>query len=115
MFKRNVVVTGLEVYLADPLGAPQLCVVAPSIIQLIVVLVCLLVDGYNILADPVELSRLYLWYQQQWSNPPGLLFWQDRTNNPLTYQFIKVDVQPCLLLWAEAHWVRLDANLVPEL
>ena len=65
MLKQNVVVPSLEVYHADPLGASQLCVVAPSIVQLIVVLVRLLIDGYNVLADPIGLSRLHPWHQQQ--------------------------------------------------
>ena len=115
MLEQNVVVTDLEVYHADPLAVPQLSTVAPSVIQLIIVLVHLLVEGHNVLADPVWLSRLHPRYLQQRSYAPGLLVWQDWINNPLTYQFIKADVQPCLPLWAEAHRTRLDANLVPEL
>ena len=82
---------------------------------MIVVLVCLLIDGYNVLADPIGLSRLHPWHPQQRSYAPGLLVWQNRTNNPLAYQFVKVDVQPCLLLRAEVHQARLDADLVPQL
>ena len=108
-------VPGLEVYHADPLGAAQLCAVVPNIIQLIVVLVHSLVDGYNVLADPVGLSRLHPRYQQQRSDTPGLLIRQNWTNNPLAYHFVKVDVQPCLFLWVEAHWACLDANLVAQL
>ena len=89
--------------------------VAPSVIQLIVVLVPLLIDGYNVLADPIGLSRLHPRYQQQRSYAPGLLIQQDWTNNPLAYQFVKVDVQPRLLLLAEVHQARLDANLIPQL
>ena len=73
MFKRYVVVPGLEVYHADPLGAAEICVVAPRIIQLIVVLVCLLVDGYNVLADSIGLPRLHPRDQQQRRHAPGLL------------------------------------------
>ena len=63
MFKRYVVVPSLEVYHADPLGAAEIRVIALRIIQLIVVLVCLLIDGYNVLADPIGLSRLHPWDQ----------------------------------------------------
>ena len=73
MLERNVVVTGLEVYHADPLGVPLLCMVAPSVVKLIVVLVCMLVNGHNILADPVGLSGLHTRYQQQRSYAPRLL------------------------------------------
>ena len=73
MLKRYVVVPNLEVYHADPLGAAQLHAVALSIVQLIVVLIRLLVNGYNVLADPVGLSSLHPRYQQQWSYAPGLL------------------------------------------
>ena len=62
MLKWNVVVLSLEVYHADPFGVPQLCTVAPSVVQLIVVLVSLLIDGHNVLADPIRLSRLYPQY-----------------------------------------------------
>ena len=68
-----VVVPGLKVYHADPLGAAEIRAVAPRIIQLIVVLVCLLIDGYNVLADPVGLSRLHTQDQQQWRHASGLL------------------------------------------
>ena len=115
MFEWYVVVPSLEVYHADPFGTAKIRAIMPRIVQLIVVLVRSLVDGYNVLADPIGLSRLHPWYQQQRSYAPGLLIQQDRTNNPLTYQFVKVDVQPHLLLRAEAHRARLDADLIPQL
>ena len=93
-------VTGLEVYHADPLGAPQLHEVAPSVIRLI---------------GLVGLAILHSWYQQQRTYAPGLLVWQDWTNNPHTYQFVKVDIQTYLLLRVEVHGMHLNANLVPEL
>ena len=68
-----VVVPGLEVYHADPFGTAQIRAIAPRIIQLIVVLVRLLIDGYNVLADPIGLSRLHPWDQQQRRHAPGLL------------------------------------------
>ena len=75
MLKRYVVVPGLEVYHADPLGAAEIRVVTLRIIQLIVVLVRLLIDGYNVLADPIGLSRLHPRDQQQRRHAPGLLIW----------------------------------------
>ena len=59
MLERYVVVPGLEVYHADPLGTAEIRAIASRIIQLIVVLVYLLIDGYNVLADPIGLSRLH--------------------------------------------------------
>ena len=73
MLERYVVVPGLEVYHADPLGAAKIRVVAPRIVQLIVVLIRLLIDGYNVLADLIGLSRLHPWDQQQRRHAPGLL------------------------------------------
>ena len=73
MLERYVVVPSLEVYHADPLGATQLRAVAQSIVQLIVVLIRLLVSGYSVLEDPIGLSRLNPWYQQQRSYAPRLL------------------------------------------
>ena len=73
MLEGYVVVPGLEVYHADPLSAAEIRVVTPRIIQLIVVLVCLLIDGYDVLADPIGLSRLHPQDQQQWRDAPGLL------------------------------------------
>ena len=75
MLKRYIVVPGLEVYHADPLGAAEIRVVTSRIIRLIVVLVCLLIDGYNVLADPIGLSRLNPRDQQQRRHAPGLLVW----------------------------------------
>ena len=69
----NVVVPGLEVYHADPLGAAKICAVTLRIIQLITVLVRSLIDGYNVLADPIGLSRLHPRDQQQRHHAPGLL------------------------------------------
>ena len=68
-----VVVPGLEVYHADPFGTAQIRAIAPRIIQLIVVLVCSLIDGYNVLADPIGLSRLHPRDQQQRRHASGLL------------------------------------------
>ena len=73
MLKRYVVVPGLEVYHADPLGMAEICAVTLRIIQLIVVLVRLLIGGYDVLADPIGLSRLHPRDQQQWRHAPGLL------------------------------------------
>ena len=73
MLKWYVVVPGLEVYHADPLGSAKIRVVASRIIQLIVVLIRLLIDGYNVVADPIWLSRLHPRDQQQWRHAPGLL------------------------------------------
>ena len=73
MLEQNVVVTSLEVYHVGPLGVPQRHVVVPSVVQLIVILIRLLVDRRNVLADPVGLSRLHPWYQQQQSCALGLL------------------------------------------
>ena len=73
MLERYVVVPGLEVYHADPLGTAEIRAVTLRIVQMIVVLVRLLIDGYNVLADPIGLSRLHPWDQQQWRNAPGLL------------------------------------------
>ena len=73
MLEGNVVVPGLEVYHADPFGAAQIRAIAPRIIQLIVVLVRSLVDGYNVLADPIGLSRLHPRDQQQRRHASGLL------------------------------------------
>ena len=73
MLERYVVVPGLEVYHADPLGAAEIRAITSRIIQLIVVLVCLLIDGYNVLADPIGLSRLHPPDQQQRRHAPGLL------------------------------------------
>ena len=68
-----VVVPGLEVYHADPFGTAQIRAIAPRIIQLIVVLVRSLIDGYNVLADPIGLSRLHPRDQQQRRHASGLL------------------------------------------
>ena len=73
MLERNVVVPSFEVYHAYPLGAAEVRVVTPRIIQLIVVLVGSLVDGYNVLADPIGLSILHPLDQQQRRHAPGLL------------------------------------------
>ena len=73
MLERYVVVPGLEVYHADPLGMAKIRAVIPRIIQLIVVLVCPLIDGYDVLANPIGLSRLHPRYQQQRRHAPGLL------------------------------------------
>ena len=73
MLEGNVVVPGLKVYHADPFGAAQIRAIAPRIIQLIVVLVRSLIDGYNVLADPIGLSRLHPRDQQQRRHASGLL------------------------------------------
>ena len=73
MLEGNVVVPGLKVYHADPFGAAQIRMIAPGIIQLIVVLVRSLVDGYNVLADPIGLPRLNPRDQQQRRHASGLL------------------------------------------
>ena len=73
MLEGNIVVPGLKVYHADPFGAAQMRAIAPRIIQLIVVLVRSLVDGYNVLADPIGLSRLHPRDQQQRRHASGLL------------------------------------------
>ena len=73
MLEGNVVVPGLKVYHADPFGTAQIRVIAPRIIQLIVVLVRSLIDGYNILADPIGLSGLHPRDQQQRHHASGLL------------------------------------------
>ena len=73
MLERYVVVPGLEIYHADPLGAAQICAVTSRIIQLIVVLVCSLIDGYDVLADPIGLPRLHPRDQQQRHHALGLL------------------------------------------
>ena len=75
MLEWYVVVPSLEVYHANPFGAAKIRAIALRIVQLIVVLVCLLIDGYNVLADPIGLSRLYPRDQQQWRHAPGLLIW----------------------------------------
>ena len=72
MLERYVVVPGLEVYHTDLLGVAEICVVTLHIIQLIVVLIRLLIDGYNVLADPIGLSRLHSRDQQQRCYTPGL-------------------------------------------
>ena len=71
--KGIVVVPGLEVYHADPFGVAKIRTVTPHVVQLIVVLVHSLIDGYNVLADPVGLSRLHSRDQQQRRHAPGLL------------------------------------------
>ena len=68
-----VVVPGLEVYHADPLSAAEIRAITPRIIQLIVVLIRLLIDGYDVLADPIGLSRLHPRDQQQRRHTSGLL------------------------------------------
>ena len=73
VLKGYVVVPGLEVYHADPLGVAEIRAVTPRIIQLIVVLVCSLIDGYDVLADPIGLSSLHPRDQQQRHHAPGLL------------------------------------------
>ena len=73
MLEGNVVVPGLKVYHADPFGAAQIRAIAPRIIQLIVVLVRSLIDGYNVLADPIGLSRLHPRDQQQRRHASGIL------------------------------------------
>ena len=73
MFEGYVVVPGLKVYHADPLSTAELHAVTPRIIQLIVVLVRLLINGYNVLADPIGLSRLHPRDQQQRRHASGLL------------------------------------------
>ena len=73
MLEWYVVVPGLEIYHADPLGTAEIRAITLRIVQLIVVLVCPLIDGYNVLANPIGLSRLHPRYQQQWRNTPGLL------------------------------------------
>ena len=75
VLERYVLIPGLEVYHADPLGLAEIRAVALRIIQLIVVLVCLLIYGYNVLADPIGLSRLHPRDQQQWRHASGLLVW----------------------------------------
>ena len=73
MLEGYVVVPGLEVYHADPFGTAQICAIALRIIQRIVVLVRSLIDGYNVLADPIGLSRLHPRDQQQRRHASGLL------------------------------------------
>ena len=73
VLERYVVVPGLEVYHADPFGTAKIRAIMPRIVQLIVVLIRSLVDGYNVLADPIGLSRLHPWDQQQRRHAPGLL------------------------------------------
>ena len=73
MLERYVVVPGLEVYHADPLGAANIRAVTSRVIQLIVVLVHSLIDGYDVLANPIGLSRLHPRDQQQRRHAPGLL------------------------------------------
>ena len=68
-----VVVPGLKVYHADPLSTAALRAVMPRIVQLIVVLVRSLINGYNVLADPIGLSRLHPRDQQQRRHASGLL------------------------------------------
>ena len=75
MLERYVVVPSLEVYHADPVGTAEIRVVMLRIIQLIVVLVRLLVDRYDVLADPIGLSRLHPRDQRQRRHAPGLLIW----------------------------------------
>ena len=73
MLERYVVVPGLKVYHADPLSAAEIRTVTPHIVQLIVVLVRLLINGYNVLADPIGLARLHPRDQQQRRHASGLL------------------------------------------
>ena len=73
MLEGNIVVPGLKVYHADPFGTAQIRAIASCIIQLIVVLVRSLVDGYNVLADPIGLPRLNPRDQQQRRHASGLL------------------------------------------
>ena len=73
MLERYVVVPSLKVYHADPFGTAQIRAIALRIIQLIVVLVRSLIDGYNVLADPIGLSRLHPRDQQQWRRASGLV------------------------------------------
>ena len=73
VLERYVVVPGLQVYHADPLGVAGICMVAPRIVQLIVVLIRSLIDGYNVLAEPIGLSRLHPQDQQQRHHTPWLL------------------------------------------
>ena len=73
MFERYVVVPGLEVYHADPFGVAKIHSIMLRIVQLIVVLVRSLIDGYNVLADPIGLSRLHPRDQQQQRHASGLL------------------------------------------
>ena len=73
MLEGYVVVPGFEVYHADPLSAAEICAIMPRIVQLIVVLVCSLINGYNVLADPVGLPRLHPRDQQQQRHASGLL------------------------------------------
>ena len=68
-----VVVPGLEIYHADPFGAAKICAIMLHIVQLIVVLVRSLIDGYNVLVDLIGLSRLHSRDQQQQCYAPGLL------------------------------------------
>ena len=73
MLEGYAVVPGLEVYHADPFGTAQIRTVTPRIVQLIVVLMRSLIDGYNVLADPIGLSRLHPRDQQQRRHASGLL------------------------------------------
>ena len=73
MLEGYVVVPGLEVYHADPLGTAEIRAVDLRIVQLIVVLIRSLIDGYNVLADPIGLSRLHPRDQQQRRHASGLL------------------------------------------
>ena len=73
MLERYVVVPGLEVYHADPFGTAQIRAITLCIVQRIVVLVRPLIDGYNVLADPIGLSRLHPRDQQQRRHASGLL------------------------------------------
>ena len=73
VLERYVVVPGLEVYHADPPSAAEIRALAPRIVQLIVVLVHSLINGYNVLTDPIGLSGLYPRDQQQRRHASGLL------------------------------------------
>ena len=73
MLEGYVVVPSLEVYHADPFGTAQIRAIAPRVVQQIVVLVRSLIDGYNVLADPIGLSRLHPRDQQQRRHASGLL------------------------------------------
>ena len=48
----------LKVQHADPLSPPELHLVPPYVIELVLILGHLLVDWDNVLADPVGLARL---------------------------------------------------------
>ena len=95
----NVMEAGFQVQHANPLCLPELSLVPPRIIELIIILGRPLVDWDNILTYSVGLPGLDTRDKEQWHNALWLLPWKKWANHAFDHQFVQVYIQPGFLLW----------------